>query len=154
VGFPTVHVFAPHERLLLQTMADALALALERTHLRQALDDERAQTIGLERRLQSSQGFSSTPLNPVPTERRGPLACVKAYSESLEQVAESARETRERFLGVINEECDRMAALLGDVNDLSRIEGGECALRLSSVTLRELGAGLAGDLGPVAAARG
>src|SRR5262249_49736338 len=107
VGFPTVHAFAAHERLLLQTMADALALALERTHLRQALDEERAQTTGLERRLATTQEFSSTLLNLVATELRSPLSSVKAYSESLEHVAEAERETRERFLGVINEECDR-----------------------------------------------
>ncbi len=138
VGFASQHAFLPQERLLLQTMADALALALERQHLRRSLEDERAQVTALERRLNSSQEFSSGLLNLVATELRSPLASVKAYSESLELVAEHARPTRARFLGVINEECDRMAQLLGDVNDLSRIEGGECTLRLSALTLREL----------------
>jgi GAF domain-containing protein len=54
-------------------------------------------------------------------------------------VAPHAKSTRTRFLGVIREECDRMATLLSDVSDLSRIEGGECTLRLSATTLRELG---------------
>jgi HD-GYP domain-containing protein (c-di-GMP phosphodiesterase class II)/signal transduction histidine kinase len=139
VGFNQLHSFLPHERLLLQTMGDALALALERAHLRRALEDERAQVSGLERRLATAQDFSSGLLNLVATELRSPLASVKAYSESLERVADNARATRVHFLGVISEECDRMAALLGDVNDLSRIEGGECTLRLSALTLRELG---------------
>jgi HD-GYP domain-containing protein (c-di-GMP phosphodiesterase class II)/signal transduction histidine kinase len=139
VGFAQVHPFNAQERLLLQTMGDALALALERTHLRRALEDERAHVSGLERRLATSQDFSSGLLNLVATELRSPLASVKAYSESLEKVADNAAATRTRFLGVINEECDRMTSLLGDVNDLSRIEGGECTLRLSALTLRELG---------------
>ncbi len=154
VGFSAVHAFSPQERLLLQTMGDALALALERTHLRRALEDERAQVTGLERRLATSQDFSSGLLNLVATELRSPLASVKAYSESLESVGEHARATRTRFLGVINEECDRMASLLGDVNDLSRIEGGECTLRLSALTLRELGTAVADKLTVAARTRG
>jgi HD-GYP domain-containing protein (c-di-GMP phosphodiesterase class II)/signal transduction histidine kinase len=139
VGFDQPHVFSPPERLLLQTIADALALAIERGHLRRALEDERAQSTGLERRLASSQEFSAGLLNLVATELRSPLSSVKAYSESLEMVAPHAKSTRTRFLGVIREECDRMATLLSDVSDLSRIEGGECTLRLSATTLRELG---------------
>ena len=154
VGFTRVHAFSSQERLLLQTMGDALALALERAHLRRALEDERAQVTGLERRLASSQDFSSGLLNLVATELRSPLASVKAYSESLELVAENAKSTRTRFLGVINEECDRMAALLGDVNDLSRIEGGECTLRLSALTLRELGNSILENLAAAARPRG
>ena len=154
VGFTKPHAFGGQERLLLQTMGDALALALERQHLRRALEDERALVTGLERRLSSSQEFSSGLLNLVATELRSPLASVKAYSESLELVAESAKATRGRFLGVINEECDRMANLLGDVNDLSRIEGGECTLRLSTLTLADLGRGVADKLGDAARTRG
>src|SRR5207247_337740 len=99
VGFTQLHAFMAQERLLLQTMGDALALALERSHLRRALEDERAQVSGLERRLSSSQDFSSGLLNLVATELRSPLASVRAYSESLELVAENARTTRTRFIG-------------------------------------------------------
>ena len=154
VGFTHAHAFNAQERLLLQTMGDALALALERAHLRRALEDERAQVTGLERRLATSQDFSSGLLNLVATELRSPLASVKAYSESLELVAENAKGTRTRFLGVINEECDRMASLLGDVNDLSRIEGGECTLRLSALTLCELGDSILENLVAAARSRG
>jgi GAF domain-containing protein len=59
VGFAATHGFGAQERLLLQTIADALALAIERGHLRRALEDERAQSTGLERRLASSQEFSA-----------------------------------------------------------------------------------------------
>lgn len=139
VGFAQAHAFEPQSRILLQTMADALALALERQHLRRSLEDERAQVTALERRLNSAQEFSSGLLHLVSTELRSPLSSVKAYSESLELVADHAKATRARFLSVINEECDRMEHLLHDVNDLSRIEGGECTLRLTTVSLAELG---------------
>jgi HD-GYP domain-containing protein (c-di-GMP phosphodiesterase class II) len=47
-----------------------------------------------------------------------------------------------------------MAGLLSDVNDLSRIEGGECTLRLSTLTLADLGHGIVDRLGELARARG
>ncbi|HVQ26884.1 MAG TPA: ATP-binding protein, partial [Planctomycetota bacterium] len=139
VGFTATHGFGAQERLLLQTLADALALALERGHLQRALEDERAQVAALDRRLGSAQEFSSGLLNLVATELRSPLASVKAYGESLEIVPMEEHATRRRFLGVIQEECDRMNHLLGDVSDLSRIEGGECTLRLTALSLHELG---------------
>src|SRR5438067_2076697 len=132
----------------------AVSWDLARRHLYEALGAHQAALLRVERRLATSPELSSGLLELVATELRSPLASVKAYSESLEQVADSAAATRTRFLGVINEECDRMASLLGDVNDLSRIEGGECTLRLSSVTLRELLAGPAEEVAPLAAARG
>src|SRR5262249_17455057 len=73
---------------------------------------------------------------------------------SLEIVPEQEQATRRRFLGVIQEECDRMAHLLGDVSDLSRIEGGECTLRLTALSLDELGRWTHERMAPLAAARG
>jgi HD-GYP domain-containing protein (c-di-GMP phosphodiesterase class II)/signal transduction histidine kinase len=154
VGFASHHLFNATERLLVQTMADALALSLERSHLRRALAEERAQSCGLERRLASAQEFSAGLLNLVVTELRSPLSSVKAYSESLDQVPAHAIATRKKFMGVIHEECDRMARLLTDVSDLSRIEGGECTLRLDALPLRDLGRGCIERLSDLARHRG
>ena len=154
VGFSATHGFGTQERLLLQTLGDALALGLERSHLHRALEDERAQVAALERRLASAQEFSASLLNVVATELRSPLASVKAYGESLGLVPEHEQDTRSHFLEVIDQECDRMAHLLGDVSDLSRIEGGECTLRLASLTLNELGRLTYERTAPLAGARG
>jgi HD-GYP domain-containing protein (c-di-GMP phosphodiesterase class II)/signal transduction histidine kinase len=154
VGFAATHGFGAQERLLLQTLADALALALERSHLHRALEDERAQVAVLDRRLASAQEFSAGLLNLVATELRSPLASVKAYGESLELVPNDEEATRMRFLGVIQVECDRMARLLADVSDLSRIEGGECTLRLTALTLHDLGRLTLERMAAIATARG
>jgi len=154
VGFSATHGFGAQERLLLQTLADALALALERSHLHRELEDARTQAGALERRLGSAQEFSARLLNLVTTELRSPLASLKAYGESLALVPENQRDTRRRFLEVIQQECDRMAQLLGDVADLSRIEGGECTLRLAALTLNDLGRLTHESLAALAGARG
>jgi signal transduction histidine kinase/putative methionine-R-sulfoxide reductase with GAF domain len=153
-GFAAPRDFPPAERLLLQSLSDALALALERAHLRRALEDERAQASRLEHQLASAREFSASLLNLVVTELRSPLSSVKAYSESLDQMAPQSRSARAQFLDVIHEECDRMASLLTDVNDLARIEGGGCTLRLSAISLRELGRASLDRLREIARERG
>jgi HD-GYP domain-containing protein (c-di-GMP phosphodiesterase class II)/signal transduction histidine kinase len=153
VGFAGPHDFEAPERLLLQTMADALALSLERAHLRRALDDERAQSARLERRLASARESSAGLLNLVVGELRSPLASVLAYCESLERTAPQARAERTRLVAVMREECARMGSLLQDVGDLSRIDGGGCTLRLGTVSLRELGRAVGDRLGDLARER-
>jgi hypothetical protein len=154
VGFSAAHGFGAQERLLLQTLADALALALERSYLQRALADERTHSSALDRRLATSQEFSSGILSLVASELRSPLASVQSYAESLGVAPEPDPAVRRRFLTVIEEECGRMERLLADVGDLSRIEGGECTLRLAVTTLDVLGAESVRDLEAVAGARG
>ena len=139
LAFSSPRVFAPAERLFAQTLGDALALALERAGLRQALEDERMRTGAAERRLFAAQESASSLMSIVAHELRSPLSSIKAYAETLSGNLDNPRAPREQFLHVIDEECDRLASLVTDVHDLSRIESGECTLRLSSVSLAELG---------------
>ena len=138
VAFERARSLEAPERLFLQSLADALALALERVDLCRALDEERARVAQLERRLITSQEASAELLGIVAQEVRSPLSSVKAYAETLGAHLQDPKAPHQHFLDVIGQECDRMAALVGDVHELSRIEGGECTLRLSGVTLSQL----------------
>ncbi len=57
----------------------------------------------------------------VSHELRTPLTAVKSYVETLLDGAAEDEELRERFLGVIASESDRMARLVSDLLDLSQI---------------------------------
>ena len=127
------------ERRFVQSVADALASALERDALRRAWDGERARVASLERRLQGMRESASQLLSVVAQEVRAPLAAIKAYAESLSDHLDNPLAPRERFLRIIGEESDRLARVVTDVQDLSRIEGGECPLRLRSLALEDLG---------------
>lgn len=139
VAFSRPRVLAGAERRFVQALADALALALERADMVRALDDERARTVAAERRLAAAQEAASGLMAIVAHELRSPLSSIKAYAETLGVNLDNARAPRERFLGIIDEECDRLAALVSDVHDLSRLESGECTLRLTTVSLADLG---------------
>jgi signal transduction histidine kinase/putative methionine-R-sulfoxide reductase with GAF domain len=139
LAFGGPRTFSPPERLFAQALADALALALERAGLRQSLEEERSRTSAAERRLQAATEATASLMAIVAHELRSPLSSIKAYAETLAGNLDNPRAPRERFLEVIDQECDRLGKLVGDVHDLSRIESGECTLRLSGLTLAELG---------------
>lgn len=154
LAFAAARPFSAAERLFAQTLGDSLALALERADLRRALDEERGRTAAAERRLLASQDAASGLMAIVAHELRSPLSSVKAYAETLAANLDNPRAPRTRFLGVIDEECDRLAALITDVHDLSRIDSGECTLRLTPLPLPELGRDVCVQLADQASRRG
>ncbi len=74
----------------------------------------------------------------VSHELRTPLTSVKSYSETLLDGALEDRETAERFLGVINAEADRMARLVKDLLQLSRLDNQQMNWSFEEVSLVEL----------------
>lgn len=139
IAFDAPRALSAPERLLVQALADALALALERIDLMHALDQERARVGAAERKLSSAQDAASGLMSILAHELRSPLSSIKAYTETVSNNLDNERAPRRRFLEVIEEECDRLSGLVTDVQDLSRIEGGETTLRLTAVSLAELG---------------
>lgn len=154
VAFDRARNYAAPERVFLQAIADALALALERADLRRTLEDERLRTALAERKLSLAQEAASNLMSILAHELRSPLSSVKAYVETLAGNLDNKSAPRERFLGIIDEECDRLASLVTDVHDLSRIEGGECTLRLTGVSLAEFGRDVCARMEGAAARRG
>lgn len=60
----------------------------------------------------------------VSHELRTPLTSIKAYAETLVDMAEEGSVEKE-FLNIINEESDRLNRLINDILDLSKIEAGK-----------------------------
>ena len=73
----------------------------------------------------------------VSHELRTPLTSVKSYTETLLDGALQDRETAMQFLGVINEETDRMTRLVKDLLTLSQHDGG-IKLNLEDISLNDL----------------
>ncbi len=141
------------ERRFLQALADALALAFERADLVRALDEERTRVVAAERRLATAQEAASALMAIVAHELRSPLSSIKAYAETLGSNLDNPNAPRGRFLNVIDDECNRLGALVTDVHDLSRLESGECTLRLTTQSLTEFGREVCAALADTAARR-
>ena len=153
VAFDQPRSFSASDRLFLLTLADALALTLERDELRRALRDERHHGLRLERRVNDSEEASSSLMSVVAHEIRTPLTAIKAYTEAMLDNLSNPHAPRERFLGIINDECDRLTRLVSDILDLSRLEAGQRPLRLGRLNLQNLLHETLEGLQPVANAR-
>jgi two-component system sensor histidine kinase KdpD len=102
---------------ILTSFANQAALALERGRL----SDEAARAALLEQ----SDELKSTLLAGVSHDLRTPLAVIKAASSSLlDRDVHWSDADRETFVRSIDEETDRLTLMVGNLLDLSRIEGG------------------------------
>jgi len=71
----------------------------------------------------------------VSHELRTPLTAVKAYSETLLEYNSLSEEQRESFVKVILEQTNRLATLVDDLLDLSKIEAGELKMELEPINV-------------------
>jgi len=75
----------------------------------------------------------------VSHELRAPLASIKAYTELLlDDLEGDNRALRQQFLTVIDQETDRLSALISDILDLSRLESGQQKLRREQLDFQAL----------------
>ena len=75
----------------------------------------------------------------VSHELRTPLASIKAYTELLlDNIEGEDQSLRDQFLRVIDQETDRLAELISDTLDLSRLEAGRFEVRKVQLNLGEL----------------
>ncbi len=59
-----------------------------------------------------------------------PLAAIRGYVETLGMTdLPLDAATRQRYLGIVNEEAERLERIIGDLLDLARLEGGGGSFR-------------------------
>ena len=128
------------ERNLLGTFANQAALAVDRAQLReQALRARLLEEIDRWRR--ALMGAASHDL-------RTPLAAVKTAVSSLRQAdARISDEDRAELLELIEQQSDRLARLVTNLLDMTRIESGALEVRLGAMPLDELVDEALGNLG-------
>jgi two-component system phosphate regulon sensor histidine kinase PhoR len=86
----------------------------------------------------------------VSHELRTPLTALMGFIETLRGPARDDAAARERFLGIMEREAQRMNRLVGDLLSLSRVEGEERVRPTEQVHLTELLTSTLNSLRPVA----
>lgn len=69
---------------------------------------------------------------------RTPLTMVKAYAEMIRDLSGDRKEKREEHLKIIIDETDRLAMLVNDMLDLSKLENGSQQLNYSSFDINSV----------------
>jgi two-component system phosphate regulon sensor histidine kinase PhoR len=92
-------------------------------------------------------------LSNVSHELRTPLTSIIAFVETLENGAIEDSESCQRFLSIIRKNASRMQGLIGDILELTAIEGGNVQLRAAPVELYELVQDVCASLAAKAAAQ-
>ncbi|MCL0053290.1 cell wall metabolism sensor histidine kinase WalK [Dehalococcoidales bacterium] len=77
-------------------------------------------------------------ISNISHELRTPIASVKALAETLEEGAIDDRVVAKEFLSRINAEVDRLAQMVEELGELSRIESGEVSLKVEPVDLGKI----------------
>jgi signal transduction histidine kinase len=85
---------------------------------------------------------------------RTPLAGIKAMAEAIEDGVAEDRATVTRYCGRIRVEADRLAEMVGDLLELSRISAGALRLSAASVALDDLVRDAVASAEPMARAKG
>jgi two-component system sensor histidine kinase KdpD len=123
--------FARQDRALLGTFANQAALAVERARLQ----DQALRT----RLLEEVDRWRAAMMGAVSHDLRTPLASVKAAVSSLRRDSATMSEVdRAELLELIELQSDRLARLVTNLLDMTRIESGALAIRPTLIPLDEL----------------
>lgn len=114
-----------------QTIADLIALAINRSRLEN--DAAAIEAAEYANRLQAEA------MATLSHELRTPLAAIKGYSTALllEEV-EWPDEKKREFLRLIDQECDHLQTMIGDILDSSLIDVDQMTLEIQPVRLQHL----------------
>jgi two-component system, OmpR family, sensor histidine kinase KdpD len=120
-----------HDQELLHTLANHMALALERAQLReQAMRTELLEEVD---RLQRAL------VGAVSHDLRTPLATIKASASTLRNAeADVALPDRVELLELIDDQTDRLDRLVTNLLDLSRVQAGALELRNQPIAVGDL----------------
>jgi len=100
-----------------------------------------AATAGLKaanERLKELDRMKDDFISTVTHELRTPLTSIRAFSEILHDHPDLDPGERQRFLGLVIKESERLTRLINQVLDLAKIESGLAEWRTADVDLREL----------------
>ena len=126
-------------RRALLFLADQIGLAVDRIRTHAELEQKTVRLEEASASLRRIDEMKSELISVVSHELRTPLTSIKAYTETLlDNLKNPSFTMHEKFLGIINEECDRLTRIVNDVLDLSRMDSGRRKLKSENLDLNRI----------------
>jgi len=124
-------LLTPDERRLLDALSDQAAVAIERIHLAEDIDEARI--------LAATERLRSTLLSSISHDLRTPLASIIGSVTTLRGIAADApKAAREELMATIQDEAERLNRFVGNLLDITRLESGTLQFHREAVDLREI----------------
>ena len=131
--------FSAGDLPFVQTLADLIALAIDRARLEAKADAVRA--------AQQANHMRSEVMAILSHQLRMPLTAIKGYSSALLlKEVEWDEQKHEQFLGYIEEESDNMAAMITEILDSSLIDVEQLHLERQPLRLQHLATEIATEM--------
>jgi len=93
---------------------------------------------GANLKLKELDQVKSDFISVVSHELRTPLTSIKAFTELILMKPRMANEKRTRLLNIVNRESDRLARLINDILDLTKIEAGKMSWNIVRLTIDDI----------------
>jgi len=122
---------------IIDEASQALAHSRQLEQKSRELEAATAELREANQRLQELDRLKDDFVSTVSHELRTPLTSIRAFSEILNDNPQLDTTERERFLGIIIKESERLTRLINQILDLSKLESGSAEWRMSEVDLRE-----------------
>jgi signal transduction histidine kinase/putative methionine-R-sulfoxide reductase with GAF domain len=123
----------------LETMATLATVAIRNLNRHREVGEKNEKLKQYAEKLSSLNKMKSNFVATISHEFRTPLTSIKAYCETLLKNAESIdRQILKEFLVVIDEESNRLMALIEDILDFSQMESGAVRFERTSCNLNEI----------------
>ncbi len=135
--FPTSRDFDDDDLLLLQTLADQCAFAVERARLHELSEREISERRRSEAALADASRRKDQFIAMLAHELRNPLAPIRNAAEALAD-PELPTAQRMRLIEIIARQSGHMTRLVDDLLDVSRISRGQLQVQKQKVCLCEL----------------
>jgi signal transduction histidine kinase len=90
------------------------------------------------RKLKEIDRLKSDFISVVSHELRTPITSIKAFAELILMKPRMAAEKKTRLLSIINNESDRLARLISDILDLTKIEAGKLSWHITRLSIEDV----------------
>lgn len=114
----------------LEAMGNLIAIAIDRA---QAIE-----LLGKAEAVRENERLKSVLLDAITHDFKTPLTSIKASATSLLEDLEFSKKERKELLVIIDEECDRITRLIGETNEMARLEAGNVTLQFAPQAVGEL----------------
>jgi signal transduction histidine kinase len=126
--------FTPDDIEFISSTAIQSSIAIERIRLYEKLLVEQAES----ERLGELSRMKSYFVSSVSHDLKTPLASIKLFAEMLKEKEDLSREKKEKYLGIIEGESERLSRLISNVLDFAKIERGTKDFRFSLCDLNTI----------------